>query len=107
MNIQLGTAASEVTFTNAGVFTSRRKVASSYTLLDGSKKVQEAENVKRLFEVILIKPTSTEITNIETEYDKGTTLNFIFKSVTYTVKFVGNLDKSTGSYEIEFTLQEV
>ena len=107
MNIQLGTAASEVTFTNAIVGTSRQKVASVTTMIDGSKKVQEAINIKRVFDVTLIKPTSTEVTNIETEYDKGTTLNFIHKTVTYTVRFIGNLDKTTGDYAINFILQEV
>lgn len=100
-------AASEVTFTNAIVRTSRQKTASVFTMIDGSKKIQEAIYIKRIFDVTLIKPTATETTNIETEYDKGTTLNFIFKTVTYTVKFIGNLDKSTGDYAINFTLQEV
>uniref|UniRef100_A0A6M3XKL0 Uncharacterized protein n=1 Tax=viral metagenome TaxID=1070528 RepID=A0A6M3XKL0_9ZZZZ len=106
MNIMLGTAASEVTFTNVIIGTSRQKVASVITMIDGSKKIQEAVNIKRVFDVILIKPTATEVTNIETEYDKGTTLNFIHKTVTYTVKFIGNLDKTTGDYAINFTLQE-
>jgi len=57
--------------------------------------------------VTLIKPTSTEVTNIEAEHDKDITLNFIHKSVTYTVRFIGSLDKSTGEYSITFTLQEV
>jgi len=107
MDIQLGTAASEVTFTNVIVGTSRQKVASVITMIDGSKKIQEALYLKRLFDVILVRPTSTEVINIETEYDKGTTLNFIHKTVTYTVRFIGDLTKSTGSYEITFTLQEV
>ena len=107
MNIQLGTAASEVTFTNAIVGTSRQKVTSVFIMIDGSKKVQEAVHVKRIFDVTLIKPTATETTNMELEYDKGTTLNFIYKTVTYTVKFIGSLDKSSGSYEINLTLQEV
>lgn len=107
MNIQLGTAASEVTFTNAIVSTLRQKTASSHRLLDGSVKVQEAPEIKRLFDITLIKPTSAEVTNIETEYDKGITLNFIHKSVTYTVKFIGDLDKSTGDYRMIFMLQEV
>lgn len=103
MNIQIG----EETFTNVIVATARQKVKSIYIMLDGSKKVQEAPEVKRLFNITLIRPTSTEITNIETEYDKGTTLNFIHKLVTYTVKFIGDLEKSTGSYEMSFILQEV
>ena len=107
MNIEIGTSGSESTFTNAIVATSRQKVANVFTLLDGTKKMQEASLVKRLFDVVLVRPTSVEITNIETEYDKGTTLNFIHKTVTYTVKFIGELNKSTGTYEINFTLQEV
>ena len=107
MNIEIGTSGSETTFTNAIVATSRQKVANTFTLLDGTKKIQEAPSVKRLFDVILVRPTSVEVTNIETEYDKETTLNFIHKTVTYTVKFIGDLDKSTGSYEINLTLQEV
>lgn len=107
MNIQLGTSGSEETFTNVIVSTSRRKTTTTHTLLDGSKKVQEATLIKRLFGIVLVKPTSGEITNIGTEYDKGTVLNFIFKAVTYTVKFRGNLDKSTGNHEIIFSLQEV
>jgi hypothetical protein len=89
------------------VATSRQKVANVFTLLDGTKKIQEAPSVKRLFDVVLVRPTSAEVTNIETEYDKGTTLNFIHKTVTYTVKFIGDLNKSTGTYEINFVLQEV
>jgi hypothetical protein len=107
MDIKLGTAGSESTFTNVIVGTSRQKTASVFTMIDGSKKVQEAVHIKRVFDVTLIKPTATEVTNIETEYDKGTTLNFIFKTVTYKVKFIGSLDKSTGDYAINFTLQEV
>ena len=107
MDIQIGTAAAETTFTNTIVATSRQKVANIFTLLDGTKKIQEAPSVKRLFDVVLVRPTATEVTNIETEYDKGTTLNFIHKTITYTVKFIGDLNKSTGTYEINLTLQEV
>lgn len=107
MDIELGTSGAETTFTNAVVAISRGKVTSSHIMLDGSYKIQEAPEVKRVFDVTLVKPTSTEVTNVETEFDKGTTLKFIHKSVTYTVKFTGSLDKSTGAYEIMFTLQEV
>lgn len=107
MNIQLGTSGAETTFTNAVVAISRGKVTSSHIMLDGSYKIQEAPEVKRVFDVTLVKPTSTEVTNIETEYDKGTTLKFIHTGSTYTTKFIGTLDKSTGVYEIMFTLQEI
>ena len=63
--------------------------------------------MKRIFTITLIKPTSAEVTNIETEHDKNITLNFIHKTVTYTVRFIGSLDKSTGEYSITFNLQEV
>lgn len=107
MECKIGTAGSEVTFTNVIVSTSRQKTTSSYKLLDGSVKIQEAPLIKRLFNITLIRPTATETTNLESEFDKGTTLNFIHKSVTYTVKFIGDLDKSTGEYAINFILQEV
>ena len=107
MDIDLGSSGTESPFTNTVVGISRQKTTSSYKMLDGSVKVQEAPLVKRVFDVTLVNPTSTEVTNIETEYDKGTTLKLIHKSVTYTVKFIGSLDKSTGTYEISFTLQEV
>lgn len=107
MNIQLGSSGSETTFANAVVTTNRSKVATSYKLLDGSYKIQEAPLVKKLFEVMLVKPTSTEVTNIETEFDKGILLSLIYASSTYSVKFIGELIKSSGLYEITFTLQEV
>ena len=107
MNIQLGTPSSEATFTNAIVSTSRTRTSNTFTLLDGSKKVQEAVTISRVFTVVLVNPTSGEVTNVEAEFDKEITLNFIFKSVTYTVKFKGSLIKSTGSHKITFTLQEV
>lgn len=95
------------TFTNAIVAISRQKTTSSYRLLDGSVKIQEAPEIKRVFDITLVKPTSDEVDDIEDEYDKGTTLNFIHNGIIYTVKFIGTLDKSTGAYEISFTLQEV
>jgi len=76
-------------------------------MVDGTKKVQEAPTMKRVFDVTLVKPTSAEVTAIETEYDKGTTLKFIFNSVTYSTKFSSSLDRSTGQYELYFVLQEV
>lgn len=76
-------------------------------MLDGSVQIQKAATMKRIFTVTLIKPTSAEVTSIEAEHDKSITLNFIHKSTTYTVRFVGSLDKSTGDYGISFTLQEV
>jgi len=107
MDIQLGTAGSEATFTNTIVAISRQPIISSHINLDGSVTVQKAPITKKVFTVTLIKPTSTEVTNIEAEHDKDITLNFIHKSVTYTVRFIGSLDKSTGEYSITFTLQEV
>ena len=71
MDIMIGTAAAETTFTNAIVATSRQKVANTFTLLDGTKKIQEAPSVKRLFDVILVRPTAGEIIDIENEYDKA------------------------------------
>lgn len=108
MNIKIGTTTGdESIYTNAIVMTSRQKTASSYKLLDGSVKVQEAPLVKRIFDITLVNPTSAEVTKIETEYDKGTTLKFVHNGTIYIVKFIGNLDKSTGAYEIIFFLQEV
>lgn len=107
MDIRVGTTGDESIYTNAIVNTSRQKTTSSYRLLDGSVKIQEATEIKRLFDITLVRPTSTEVNKIETEYDKGTTLKFTHKGVTYTIKFIGTLDKSTGTYEISFTLQEV
>ena len=107
MDIQLGTSGSESTFTNTVVETSRQPVISSHINIDGSVDIQKAPTTKKAFTVTLIYPTSTEITNIEAEHDKDITLNFIHKTVTYTVRFNGSLDKSTGEYSITFTLQEV
>jgi len=107
MDIKIGTATTESTFTNTVVEISRQPVISSHINLDGSVKIQKAPIMKRIFTVTLIKPTPTEVTNIETEHDKNITLNFIHKSVTYTVMFNGPLNKSTGEYSISFTLQEV
>jgi len=107
MNIELGTAAAESTFTNTVVAISRQPVMSSHINLDGSVTIQKAPTTKKAFTVTLVRPTSAEITNIETEHDKDTTLNFIHKTITYTVRFIGSLDKSTGEYSITFTLQEV
>lgn len=76
-------------------------------MLDGSVQVQKAPTTKKAFTVTLIKPTSAEVTNIETEHAKSTTLWFIHNSTTYTVRFIGSLDKSTGAFEIIFDLQEV
>ena len=106
MDIQLGTSGSESTFTNTVVATSRQHI-SSHINIDGSVDIQKAPTTKKAFTVTLIYPTSTEITNIEAEHDKDITLNFIHKTVTYTVRCNGSLDKSTGEYGITFTLQEV
>ena len=107
MNIELGTSGSESTFTNTVVAISRQPIILSHINLDGSVTIQKAPTMKRVFTVTLIRPTSVEITNIETEHNKDITLNFIHKTVTYTVRFIGSLDKSTGEYGISFTLQEV
>ena len=107
MNIELGTAAAESTFTNTVVATSRQPIISSHINIDGSVDIQKAPTTKKAFTITLIYPTSAEITSLESEYDKDITLNFIHKTVTYTVRFNGSLDKSTGEYSITFTLQEV
>ena len=107
MDIELGSSGSESTFTNVIVDISRQKTISIIDMVDGTKKVQEAPVMKRVFNVTLVKPTSTEVTNIKTEYDKGITLNFKFKSVNYSTKFSSSLDRSTGQYELYFVLQEV
>lgn len=107
MDIKLGTVDDEKTFTNTVVGISRQKTTSTYKMIDGSVKIQEAPLVKKVFDITLVRPTSTEVGWIETEYDKGTTLKLIHNSVDYTVKFVFTLDKSTDAYEISFTLQEV
>ena len=107
MDIELGTSGSESTFTNTVVAISRQPVLSSHINLDGSVTIQKAPITKKTFTVTLVRPTSTEVTNIETEHDKDITLNFIHKTITYTVRFIGSLDKSTGEYGISFTLQEV
>jgi len=107
VNIQIGTASSESTFTNTVVAISRQPITSSHINLDGSVTIQKAPTMKRVFTVELIKPTSAEVIAIETEHDKDITLNFIHKTVTYTVRFIGSLDKSTGEYGITFNLQEV
>lgn len=107
MDIDLGTSGAESTFTNTVVEISRQPVISSHRNLDGSVTIQKAPTMKRVFTITLVRPTSTEVTNIETEHNKDTTLWFIHDSTTYTVRFDGPLDKSTGMYEIVFTLQEV
>lgn len=107
MQIEVGTSGIESIFENAIVGISRQPVISSHINLDGSVTVQKAPTMKRVFTVTLVKPTSTEVTNIEAEHDKDTTLWFIHDSTTYTVRFIEPLDRSTGEYEIVFTLQEV
>ena len=82
MNIELGTSGSESTFTNTVVAISRQPIISSHINLDGSVTIQKAPTMKRVFTVTLIRPTSGEITSIETEHDKDTTLNFIHKTIT-------------------------
>ncbi len=103
----MGSSGSESTFTNTVVGISRQPVISTHTAIDGSVKVQKAPTTKKAFAVTLIKPTSAEVTNIETEHAKSITLWFIHDSTTYTVRFIGSLDRSTGAFEIIFDLQEV
>jgi len=62
---------------NTIVAISRQPIISSHINLDGSVTVQKAPITKKVFTVTLIKPTSTEVTNIEAEHDKDITLNFI------------------------------
>ena len=107
MDIELGTSGAESTFTNTIVEISRQPIISLHRNLDGSVTVQKAPTMKRMFTVTLVRPTSTEVTNIEAEHDKAITLNFKHKGTTYTVRFDGELNRSTGTYEITFTLQEV
>jgi len=107
MQIEVGTSGNESIFENAIVEISRQPVISSHINLDGSVTIQKAPTMKRVFTVTLVRPTSTEVGYIEAEHDKNVTLWFIHNSTTYTVRFNGPLDKSTGRYEIVFTLQEV
>lgn len=107
MDIDLGTSGSESTFTNTVVEISRQPITSSHFNLDGSVTVQKAPTTKKMFTVTLLKPTSGETTNIETEHNKDVTLNFTHKTVDYSVRCVGNLDKSTDRFDISFNLQEV
>ncbi len=69
--------------------------------------VQKAPTTKKAFIVTLVKPSSGEVANIETEHDKDITLNFTHKSTDYSVRCVGTLDKSTNRFDISFNLQEV
>ncbi len=107
MDISLGTSGSESTFTNTVVGISRQPVISTHTAIDGSVQVQKAPTTKKAFAVTLVKPSSGEVTNIETEFAKDTTLFFIHDSITYTVRCVGSLDKSTDRFGITLSLQEV
>lgn len=107
MDISLGTPVAESIFTNTMVAISRQPITTTHIMLDGSVQIQKAPTMKRVFTVTLVRPTSIEVTNIEAEHDKDTTLNFIHGFTTYTVRFNGPLDRSTGIYEIIFTLQEV
>jgi len=84
---------SESTFTNTVVAISRQPVMSSHINLDGSVTIQKAPTTKKAFTVTLVRLLRQKFTNIETEHDKDTTLNFIHKTVTYTVRFIGSLDK--------------
>jgi len=107
MDIELGLTADKKTFTNTIVEISRQPVMSSHRNIDGSVQIQKAPTMKRVFTVTLVRPTSTEVEWIEAEHDRDVTLDFIHKGTTYNVRFIEELDKSTGEYEIVFTLQEV
>jgi hypothetical protein len=110
MEIKLGDLGTEHTFYYANIVIRRTKVMSQHVMNDGSYKFQEAPEVKRIFEVEFVKifdPENENITNLETEYDKGTTLNFIYDEVNYTVKFVGELVKATSVHGTKITLMEV
>lgn len=107
MQIEVGTSGSESVFENAVVEISRQPIISLHRNLDGSVTIQKAPTMKREFTVTLVRPSSGEVTNIETEHDKDVTLWFIHDSTTYTVRFNGSLDKSTQRYNITFTLQQV
>jgi len=107
MDIELGLTADKKTFTNTIVEISRQPVISSHININGSVQIQKAPEMKRVFTVTLIRPTSTEVDWIEAEHDRDVTLDFKHKGTTYNVRFIEPLDKSTGMYEITFTLQEV
>jgi len=108
MNIQLGTLASESTLYDVRVTTRQTPIMSQHVMNDGSYKIQEASTIKKIFEVEVINIyQNSNIESLETEYAKRTSLNFIFKAVSYTVKIFGDLGKSTGSYGTVITLVEV
>ena len=106
MDIELGLTADKKTFTNTIVEISRQPVISSHININGSVQIQKAPEMKRVFTVTLIRPTSTEVDWIEAEHDRDVTLDLKHKGTTYNVRFDGPLDKSTGAYEITFTSQE-
>lgn len=94
MEIKLGTLGSEHTFYFANVVVRDTKVMSQHTMNDGSYKVQEAPEMKKVFDITLVKvrdPIHPNAENLETEYVKGTTLNLIIGEVSYTVKWIGEL----------------
>jgi hypothetical protein len=110
MEIKLGTPGSEVIFYFASVTTRRIKIYSEHTGLDGSKKIQQAPVIKKRFEITFVKifdETHENITNLNTEYAKGTVLNLIYNENTYSVVFLGELASSTSVYGTDIILQEV
>jgi len=110
MEIQLGTPGSEVTFYFASVTTRRIKIYSEHTVIDGSKKIQQAPYIKKRFEITFVKifdETHENIINLNTEYEKGTVLNLIYNENTYSVVFLGELASSTSVYGTDIILQEV
>lgn len=110
MEIKLGTLGSEHTFYYTNIITRRVKARSEHRMNDGSFKMQEAPEVKRIFEIEFVKifdPDHENITNLETEFDKGTVLNLIIGEDNYTVKFIGELVKATSVHGTKITLIEV
>jgi len=94
MEIKLGTLGSEHTFYFANVVVRDTKVMSQHIMNDGSYKVQEAPEMKKVFDITFVKvrdPIHPNAANLQTEYLKGTTLNLIIEEVSYTVKWIGEL----------------
>ena len=94
MEIQLGTLDSEKTFYFANVVIRDTKVMSQHVMNDGSYKFQEADEMKKSFDIDFVKVRDLihpNAANLQEEYLKGTTLNLIVEEISYTVKWVGEL----------------
>ncbi|MBA7519315.1 hypothetical protein ES705_11393 [subsurface metagenome] len=110
MEIKLGTPGSEKIFYFANVTTRRIKTYSEHIMLDGSKQIQQAPITKKRFDITFVKifdETHENITNLNTEYEKGTVLNLIYNENTYSVVFLGELTSATSVYGTAIILQEV